>query len=111
MGRSIKLNGTTAGVELIVDGSVAAIFTREKAIDALNFYNALDYHAGDTYELEEGSRGTIPKGSFDPLEELVKEIIEGINALSMEGSSTEEGSQILSQGNDTIKDGTPSDNK
>lgn len=82
MARSIKLNGTTTGVELIVDGNVAATFTREKAIDALSFYNALDYHAGDMYKLEEGSCGTIPKGSFDSLEDLVKEIINGINGLT-----------------------------
>lgn len=111
MSRSIKLNGTATGVELFVDGNVAAVFTREKAIDALSFYNALDYHAGDTYELEEGSCEAIPKGSFDSLEGLVKEIIEGVNALATKESSTEEGSQILNQGNGTIEGGTPSDNK
>ena len=107
MGRSIKLNGTAAGVELIVDGNVAVTFTREKAIDALSFYNALDYHAGDTYELEEGSCGTIPKGSFDSLEGLVKEIIEGINSLVTEGPSAEDGSNIVSQSNDMNEEDVP----
>lgn len=107
MGRSIKLNGTAAGVELIVDGNVAVTFTREKAIDALSFYNALDYHAGDTYELEEGSCGTIPKGSFDSLEGLVKEIIEGINSLVTEESSADDGSNIVSQSNDMNEEDAP----
>lgn len=107
MVRSIKLNGTTTNVELIVDGNLAAIFTREKAIDALSFYNALDYHAGDTYELEEGSCGSIPKGSFDSLEGLVKEIIEGINDLATKGSSADDGSNTLSQGNAEIEGDIP----
>lgn len=108
MGRSIKLNGTTAGVELIVDGSVAAIFTREKAIDALNFYYALDYHAGDTYELEEGSCGTIPKGSFDPFEELVKEIIEGINGLSSKEASADDNLNTLTMSDAFFEENAPS---
>ena len=108
MGRSIKLNGTTAGVELIVDGSVAAIFTREKAIDALNFYNALDYHAGDTYELEEGSCGAIPKGSFDPFEELVKEIIEGINGLSSKEASADDNLNTLTMSDAFFEENAPS---
>ena len=111
MDHSIKLNGTTAGVELIVDGGVAAIFTREKAIDALSFYNALGYHAGDTYELEEGSCGDIPEGSFDSLEGLVKEIIEGINGLATEKSSTDDGSNTASQSNDMNEEMTPADNR
>lgn len=82
MARSIKLNGTATGIELTVDGNVEATFTRDKAIDALSFYNALDYHAGDTYELIEGSCGPIHKGSFDSLEGLVREIIDGINGLA-----------------------------
>ncbi|WP_143786173.1 hypothetical protein [Olsenella sp. An293] len=84
MMRSIKLNGTEAGVDLIVDGSVADTFSRGEAISALSFFNALDYHAGDVYKLEDGARGPVPKGSFDPLEGLVKEIIEGINAIATE---------------------------
>lgn len=107
MGRSIKLNGTATGVELIVDGNVAAAFTREKAIDALSFYNALDYHAGDTYELEEGSCGTIPKGSFDSLEGLVKEIVEGINGLAEEEPPIDEGSDNSSQVNNVIEEDIP----
>lgn len=107
MDRSIKLNGTATGIELIVDGNIAATFTRGKAIDALCFYDALDYHAGDTYELEKGSCGTIPKGSFDSLEGLIKDIIEGINGLAEEEPSTDEGSVFLSQGNDTIEEDVP----
>lgn len=107
MDRSIKLNGTTDGVELIVDGSVAAIFTREKAIDALGFYNALGYRAGDTYELEEGSCGDIPEGSFDSLEGLIKEIIDGINNLVTGESSADDGSNIVGQSNDTNEEDTP----
>lgn len=107
MDRSIKLNGTTDGVELIVDGSVTATFTREKAIDALGFYNALGYHAGDIYELEEGSYGEIPEGSFDSLEGLVKEIIEGINSLVTEESSAEDGSNNVSLSNDMNEEDLP----
>lgn len=107
MARSIKLNGTAAGVELIVDGKVAVTFTREKSIDALGFYNALDYHAGDTYELEEGSCGTIPKGSFDSLEGLVKEIIEGINGLAAEESSVGSESSASSQSDTKIGESIP----
>lgn len=107
MARSIKLNGTAAGVELIVDDKVAVTFTREKAIDALSFYNALDYHAGDTYELEEGSCGTIPKGSFDSLEGLVNEIIEGINGLAKEESSVDSESSASSQSDTKIGESIP----
>lgn len=107
MARSIKLNGTTAGVELIVDGNVAATFTREKAIDALSFYNALDYHAGDTYELEEGSCGPFPKGSFDSLEGLVKEVAKGINGLAMEEPSTDGNSDTSSQNNSLTDEDIP----
>ena len=108
MAHSIKLNGTTTGVELIVDDNVAAVFTREKAIDALSFYNALDYHTGDTYKLEEGSCGPIPKGSFDSLEGLVKEIIDGINGLATERSSTDGESNTLSQDNAEVEGNIPS---
>lgn len=107
MGRSIKLNGTATGVELFVDGNVTAVFTREKAIDALSFYNALDYHAGDTYELEEGSCETIPKGSFDSLEGLVKEIVESINGLVEEKPPIDDGSENLSQVTDMIEEDIP----
>ena len=87
MVRSIKLNGTDAGVDLILDGSVADTFSRGEAISALSFFNALDYHAGDVYKLEDGARGPVPKGSFDPLEGLVKEIVDGINAIATEEAS------------------------
>lgn len=107
MDRSIKLNGTATGVTLFVDGNAAATFTRDKAIDALSFYKALDYHAGDTYELEEGSCGTISKGSFDSLEELVKEIVGGINGLAVEEPLADEGSEDLDQSNDTFEEDIP----
>lgn len=97
MARSISLNGTDAGVDLILDGNVVSTFSRGKAIDALSFYNALDYHAGNTYELHEGSRGPIPKGSFDSLEGLVKEIIEGINGLSTEEACADDSPSTMLQ--------------
>ncbi|MBM6779762.1 hypothetical protein H6A16_09705 [Collinsella tanakaei] len=94
MARSIKLNGTSEGVEMIVDDNVTTVFSREKAIDALGFYKALDYHARDIYELEKGICGPIPKGSFESLEGLVKEIVDGINGLAAEGASTSDGQTI-----------------
>lgn len=97
MVRSIKLNGTDAGVQLIVDGRVAAIFNRDKAINALDLYNALDYHAYDTYVFENGDCGPIPKGSFDSLEGLILEIVNGINGLAMADSPVDEGSNTSSQ--------------
>lgn len=105
--RSIKLIGTEAGVNLSLDGDVATIFTREKAIDALSFYKALDYHAGDTYVMEEGSCGEIPKGSFDSLEGLVREIIEGINSLSTEDASVESSQNALSHDDAVVDEGIP----
>lgn len=107
MDRSIKLSGTATGVTLFVDGNAAATFTRDKAIDALSFYKALDYHAGDTYELEEESRGEIPEGSFDSLEGLIKDIIDGINNLVTGESSADDGSNTVGQSNDTNEEDTP----
>ena len=99
MVRSIKLSGTAAGVELVVDGSVADTFNRDEAISALSFFNALDYHVGDVYKLEDGTRGPIPKGSLDSLEGLVKEIIEGINAIVTEEAPVNGDSNASCQSN------------
>lgn len=85
--RSIEIKGTAEGVELILDGITVRSFNRSSAINALDFYNALDFHAGDVYEIRECTRGTMQAGPFDSFKKLVEEIVSGINKLTTEDAS------------------------
>lgn len=82
--RSIAIKGTAEGVELILDGIKVRTFNRSSAINALDFYNALDFHAGDVYEIRECTCGAMQAGPFDSFKKLVEEIVSGINKLTTE---------------------------
>ncbi len=82
--RSIAIKGTAESVELILDGITVRTFNRSSAINALDFYNALDFHAGDVYEIRECTRGAMQAGPFDSFKKLVEEIVSGINKLTTE---------------------------
>lgn len=82
MERSIKLIGSDEGVKMLLDDVVKAAFTQNEAINALSLYEALDYHASDTYSIAECDNGPVPNGPFNSLKDLIESILDGINALN-----------------------------
>lgn len=93
MGRSIKLIGSDEGVRLLLDDVVKATFTQNEAINALSLYEALDYHASDTYSIVECDNGPVPNGPFNSLKDLIESILAGINALN-DTNSDNSGSEV-----------------
>lgn len=82
MTRSIKLLGGEANVKLLIDEVEWVSFSRAQAISALEFYEALDYHPGDVYDVCEPEFGEVPEKALRPLHDLLKDIVEEINKLA-----------------------------
>lgn len=105
MRRLIKLIGSDEGVQLEIDDEKKMILTQGESINALDFYQALDYHPGDSYKLTESDNGPIPEGSFKPLKDLVEAIAKGINGiLGVEGMDPDEADNDALDQNGSVED-------
>ena len=97
MTRYVDLVAKDSDVAIIIDSKQTGSFRRDRAISAQEMFDALDFHPGDTYELQSSDCGNIPKGSFDPLKELVRSILDGVNALGDSSGEVANGDVSITQ--------------
>ena len=87
MEHGINISGQDKNLVVKTDGEEPKVFSRDKDITAADLYDALHYHAGDTYVLEQGELGDIKEGAFNAFYKLMQDIIEGIGKISVSNSS------------------------
>ena len=87
MEHCINISGQDKNLVVKTDGEEPKVFSRDKDITAADLYDALHYHAGDTYVLEQGELGDIKEGAFNAFYKLMQDIIEGIGKISVSNSS------------------------
>lgn len=86
MEHCINISGQDKNLVVKTDGEEPKVFSRDKDITAADLYDALHYHAGDTYVLEQGELGDIKEGAFNAFYKLMQDIIEGIGKISVSNS-------------------------
>lgn len=87
MEHCINISGQDENLVVKTDSEEPKVFSRDEDITAADLYDALHYHAGDTYVLEQGELGDIKEGSFNAFYKLMQDIIEGIGKISVSNSS------------------------
>lgn len=87
MEHCINISGQDGNLLVTTDGEEPKVFSRDEDITAADLYDALHYHAGDTYVLEQGELGDIKEGAFNAFYKLMQDIIEGIGKISISNSS------------------------
>lgn len=87
MKHCINVSGQDGNLVVKTDNEEPQVFSRDEDITAADLYDALHYHAGDTYVLEQGEPGDIKEGAFNAFYKLMQDIIEGIGKISVSNSS------------------------
>lgn len=94
MDRNIKIFGSENGTSVTIDvDGMATDFSLSGNISAEKLFQALDFKPGSNYILEKGANNGIQKKPFDSFTTLVENILNELNSIEVEGSSTEKGSE------------------
>jgi hypothetical protein len=83
MKHRIDVSGQDGNLIVKTDSEEPKVFSRDNDIFATDLYDALHYHAGDTYVLERGEPGDIKEDTFNAFCKLMQDIVDGIGKLSV----------------------------
>lgn len=83
MKHCIDVSGRDGNLIVKTDSEEAKVFSRDEDIFATDLYDALHYHAGDTYVLERGELGDIKEGTFNAFYKMMQDIVDGIGKISV----------------------------
>lgn len=89
MDRTLKISGENAKLHIALDDQEPYEFDSGKSISAEQIYEILDFHKGDTYIIEQVGNGELPEGAYSAICELMQNIVDRINDLSI-AESTEQ---------------------